>query len=70
MDNIRERDHSSTKLLDVNDVAKYLKISRSFAYKLVKEGKIPAIRINRCVRVLVEDLEDFVIKNRTNWKVS
>jgi hypothetical protein len=36
----------------------------------MQEGKIPTIRINRCVRVLVEDLEEYVIKNRTNWKVT
>jgi hypothetical protein len=31
MDYIRERDSNIPKLLDVNDVAKFLNISRSFA---------------------------------------
>lgn len=52
-----------TRLLRANDVAKILNISRPLAYRLMQTGKIPTVRINRSVRVRLEDLERYVQAN-------
>ena len=49
-----------TKLLKGNDVAKILDISRTFAYQLMRQGKIPTVRLGRCVRVREKDLKEFI----------
>ena len=56
-----------TNLLKANDVAKRLNISRSLAYQLMQNGKIPTVRINRTIRVKESDLEEFVQKCWTGW---
>jgi len=53
------------KLLKGNDVAEYLNISRSKAYALIKEGKIPSIKIDGSVRVELEDLENYKRQNHS-----
>ncbi len=47
-------------LLRANDVARILNISKALAYRLMEEGKIPTVRINRSVRVRPEDLEQYI----------
>jgi excisionase family DNA binding protein len=49
------------KLLNGNDIAERLDISKSLAYKLMKT-EIPTIRFGRTVRVRPEDLEQFISK--------
>lgn len=43
-------------LLDVTEVAEYLRISRSSVYKLIERQQIPAIRIGRLVRFRRRDV--------------
>jgi excisionase family DNA binding protein len=50
-------------LLKGKDVALALSISRAYAYRLIYDGKIPAIRIGRSVRVKPSDLTAFVEKS-------
>lgn len=50
-------------LLKGSDVARRLNISRSNAYNLMQSGKIPVVRIGRCLRVREEDLEAFIRQN-------
>ncbi|MFC2064282.1 helix-turn-helix domain-containing protein [Chloroflexota bacterium] len=50
----------NTTLLTANDVSIFLKISKALAYRLIAEGKIPAIRFGRTVRVRADDLEAFL----------
>jgi excisionase family DNA binding protein len=45
-------------LLDVTEVAEYLRISRSSVYKLIERQQIPAIRIGRLLRVRKKDLDE------------
>ena len=45
-------------LLDVSQVAEYLRISRSSVYKLIEQQQIPAIRIGRLLRVRKNELDD------------
>ncbi|MBT3670609.1 MAG: helix-turn-helix domain-containing protein [Chloroflexi bacterium] len=51
-------------LLTGDEVAKILKVSKSFAYLLMKKGEIPVVRIGRSVRVNLEALNTF-IENKT-----
>jgi len=51
-------------LLKAADIAKKLNISRSLAYQLMQAGEISTIRIGRAVRVLPEDLDEYIQKCR------
>lgn len=48
------------RLLSVNDAAKYLAISDRTLWNLTAEKKIPAVKINRCVRYDIHDLDEFI----------
>jgi excisionase family DNA binding protein len=50
-------------LLKGDDVAKILNISRPYAFRLIRQGRIPAIRLGRSVRVRRMDLEAFITAN-------
>lgn len=52
-----------TKLLKSEDIAQLLGVSKSFAYKLIRLGMLPSIRMGRSVRVRQEDLDQFVVTN-------
>jgi excisionase family DNA binding protein len=45
-------------LLDVPQVAEYLRVSRSSVYKLIERQQIPAIRIGRLLRVRKAELDE------------
>jgi len=51
------------KLLKGSDVAVTLNVCRSFAYQLMREGKLPVVRMGRAVRVRESDLEDFIFRS-------
>lgn len=53
----------SIRLLTGNEVANILNISRAFAYRLMKEGTIPTVRIGSAVRVRYESLQKFIDEN-------
>ena len=53
------------KLLKGNDVAEILNISKAFAYRMMNEGRIPTVRMGRCVRVRPEDLQVFIAESVT-----
>lgn len=57
--------NSQKRLLKADDVAKYLKISKSGAYRLMQTGEIPVVKIGRVVRVREEDLENFVMNSKS-----
>ena len=48
------------KLFTGDDVAEILNVSPSTAYRLMRRGEIPTIRMGRAVRVRPEDLEGFI----------
>ena len=54
-----------SELLTVQEMSKYLKISRSKAYALIKQAYFPIIKIGKCVRInkneLLKWLESFSI---------
>ena len=45
-------------LMDVPQVAEYLRVSKTSVYKLIERQKIPAIRIGRLLRVRKDELDE------------
>ena len=45
-------------LMDVPQVAEYLRVSKTSAHKLIERQKIPAIRIGRLLRVREDELDE------------
>jgi excisionase family DNA binding protein len=50
-------------LLKPQDISKKLKISRSFTYRLLQTGELPAVRLGKTYRVRPKDLAEFIEKN-------
>jgi excisionase family DNA binding protein len=50
-------------LLNGEDVANRLGICLSLAYRLMRNGQLPAVRFGRVVRVREEDIEAFILRN-------
>ena len=50
----------SHELLKPIELSQILGVSRSLTYKLLQHGEIRSIKIGKCVRVRVEDLEAFL----------
>ena len=48
------------QLLKIEEVARILQVSRSFAYRLMQRGDIPTVRVGNAIRVLPRDLEQFI----------
>ena len=55
---------SERLLLTVEEAARYLGIGRTLAWRLVQERRLPSVRVGRCVRVPVRDLEAWVEERR------
>jgi len=47
-------------VLEVPEVARRLRISRSFAYELITTGQLPGMRLGRRVLVPVKMLDEFI----------
>jgi len=57
---MRESTVHKSKLLKASEIAAILNISRAFAYKLIKNGDIPAVQIGASLRVRPSDLEAYI----------
>jgi excisionase family DNA binding protein len=55
--------HTIVRLLNADQVAEILNVSRSHAYSLIQSGQIPSIRLGRAVRVRPQDLERFIAES-------
>ena len=53
-------------LLKATEVAKYLKLSKSAVYHLMKSGEIQIIKFGKSVRVREEDLDKFILESKTD----
>ena len=51
-------------LLNVNDVAKFLRVNVSTVYSWAQNGELPAIKIGRSWRFRQSDLEIWLDENR------
>ena len=69
---LSHKPHQSQVLLNAEDVAERLAISKSFAYQLMRLGEIPIVKLGRAVRVREQDLIAYVAKNTqaTNYSES
>jgi excisionase family DNA binding protein len=54
------------KLLKGVDVAAILNVSRSQAFTLMKQGKIPSVRIGHNIRVEEADLDEYIKSNKSS----
>ena len=59
---MNDQQNSSNRLLKADEVANILNISRSLTYRLLQEGKIPTIKINKTIRVEPNDLNIYIQK--------
>ena len=48
------------KILTVNEVAELLKLSKCKVYALAKNNEIPTIKIGGSIRVILEELENYL----------
>lgn len=51
------------ELLTIEELQKYLQISRSKAYELANTNDFPVLRIGRAIRIPRDRLEEWVKKN-------
>ncbi|MFB3075953.1 MAG: helix-turn-helix domain-containing protein [Candidatus Methylomirabilales bacterium] len=58
------QDTGQVRLLTVPQVAEYLQVSVRLTWQLIELGKLPVVRIGRCVRLIPSDLDAYVIENR------
>ena len=52
-------------LLTSDEVAKMLKVSRSYAYLMMKRGDLPIVHVGTVIRVRPKDLERYINDNAT-----
>ncbi len=52
-------------LLTVMQVAHILHISRSNCYLLIQRGVLPSIKLGKSRRVQLQDLQDYISRNRS-----
>jgi len=53
------------QLLRVNQVAEWLDLSEDRVYSLIREGYIPAVKLNRTIRVSREAMEQLIEEGGT-----
>jgi excisionase family DNA binding protein len=55
-----QTEERTDNLMGVEELAKFLAVGRTYAYRLLAEGEIPCARIGRLRRVRRSDAEKFV----------
>jgi len=65
MDNpkISKSRSSDLQLYTAIEIAERMKVSRSFAYQLMRSGEITTVRIGRAIRVRKDDLTEYILKH-------
>ena len=48
------------ELLKLADVMRLLNVSEATVHRMVKSGKLPAVKLTRAVRYKLEDVEKFI----------
>jgi excisionase family DNA binding protein len=49
------------RLLSAQQAAEYLAISERKLWNMTKENRIPAVKIDRCIRYDISDLDSFIV---------
>jgi excisionase family DNA binding protein len=61
---MEEQPRTARHLYSVAEVQQLLGIGRTLAYELIASHRLPAVRINKSLRVTDEDLRIFIERNR------
>lgn len=62
-ENSKFQPYIQTRLLSVSEVAYVLNVSRSFIYKQISAGQIPALHLGRAIRINPDDLKVYIDRN-------
>ena len=54
----------NSPLLTTDEAGKYLNVSRSTVFDLIRHGELARVKIGRCTRVTLRDLDDFIAVKR------
>lgn len=54
----------NNRLLTAMDLIRILGVSRSKAYGLMRRKEVPIVQIGKCVRVRIEDLDEYILTHR------
>ena len=54
------------EILTVQETAKYLRLPRSTAYELVKQGVIPSVKLGRQIRILKSAIINMFQQGKTS----
>ena len=54
---------SPDEILNIKEVSNYLKIPVSTVYKLVQDGKVPAVKLGKHLRFMKKDLDQLFEQN-------
>jgi excisionase family DNA binding protein len=52
---------SASQMMTVEALGKYLDVSKSVLYRLVKSGRLPAVKVGRQWRMNLEKVQDYLI---------
>ena len=52
----------SEEVLNIREISEYLKIPVSTTYKLIQEGRIPAIKLGKHWRVMKKDIDRLFVE--------
>ena len=55
-------------MLDVKEVAKHLHVSVSMVYALIQRGELRSYRIGRCVRVTLDQINEYLERCKQTQK--
>jgi excisionase family DNA binding protein len=58
---------SSAEILNIKEVSDYLKIPVSTVYKLIQEGKIPAIKLGKHWRLMKKDIDRLFVHSSQSY---
>ena len=61
-------DQTIRRLLTVAEVAQELRVTRGTAYRWIRTGRLPAVRIGGTVRVSARQLFRVLEAGRSGWK--
>lgn len=51
-------------LVDVQGAADYLGVSEDFVLRLIAKGELPKIKLGRCRRISLADLDNYIARQR------
>ena len=65
-----EQIDKNPRIMTTGEVAKYLRVSRSTIYRLVKQGKIPVSRISKHLRFRKDVIDRWLSEKEANSHAS